>query len=179
MDATLRARRLVAFCKGITPGTDLGSLAAILERAGVPPRIIYSERREKFERRKFHSSVVNHARDLFFQGNYFHAVFEAAKAYNKSVREKARSDKEGSSLMMDVWGCRGGVLKITKCSSETDVNVQDGIKFLSVGLMRAIRNPTAHEPATDWPINEEDCLDILSFISFLFRRLDMAEYYAG
>ena len=58
--------------------------------------------------------------------------------------------------------------------NETDRNVQDGIKFLSAGLMRAIRNPTAHEPAVDWPIAEVDSLDIMSFISFLFRKLDDA-----
>jgi hypothetical protein len=43
--------------------------------------------------------------------------------------------------------------------------------------MSAIRNPTAHEPAVDWPIDLVDCLDILSFISFLFRQLEKAVYY--
>ena len=55
--------------------------------------------------------------------------------------------------------------------------MQDGIKFLSAGLMRAIRNPTSHEPALDWPITEKDAVDILSFISFLFRQLDSAVKY--
>jgi uncharacterized protein (TIGR02391 family) len=77
-------------------------------------------------------------------------------------------------LMLEAWGCEKGTLKVTRCESDTDRNVQDGIKFLSAGLMRAIRNPTAHEPAIDWPISEEDCLDILSFVSFLFRKLDDA-----
>src|SRR5947209_2402063 len=48
---------------------------------------------------------------------------------------------------------------------------------LSAGLMSAIRNPTAHEPAVDWPISLDDCLDILSFISFLYRQLDKAVYF--
>jgi uncharacterized protein (TIGR02391 family) len=71
------------------------------------------------------------------------------------------------------------VLKITRCETETDKNVQDGIKFLSAGLMQAIRNPTAHEPAVDWPIAKQDCLDILGFLSFLFRRLGDAVYYSS
>lgn len=74
-------------------------------------------------------------------------------------------------------GADTGVLKVTPCKSETDKNVQDGIKFLSAGLMRAIRNPTSHEPALDWPITEKDAVDILSFISFLFRQLDSAVKY--
>jgi hypothetical protein len=43
--------------------------------------------------------------------------------------------------------------------------------------MQAIRNPTAHEPALYWPISKEDCLDLLSFISYLLRQLDKAIYY--
>lgn len=76
--------------------------------------------------------------------------------------------------MMAVWGCEKGPLKITRCQTPTDRDVQDGIKFLSAGLMQAIRNPTAHEPANHWPIDEKHCLNILSLISFLFRKLDMA-----
>lgn len=129
-----------------------------------------------FDARCFHAEVVRHSQRLFLQGNYFHAVFESAKAYNKLVREKAQSEKDGQPLMLEVWGCEKGVLKITRCESDTDRNVQDGIKFLSAGLMQAIRNPTAHEPAVDWPISHEDCLDILSFLSFLFRKLEDAVF---
>jgi uncharacterized protein (TIGR02391 family) len=78
--------------------------------------------------------------------------------------------------MLKVWGLQKGCLKLTVSSTDTDQSVQDGIKFLSAGLMSAIRNPTAHEPATDWPISVQDCLDILGFISFLFRQLDKAIY---
>lgn len=78
--------------------------------------------------------------------------------------------------MMEAW-TTNGVLKITACKTETDKNVQEGIKFLSAGLMQAMRNPTAHEPALDWPISKEDCLDMLSFLSYLFRQLDKAVYY--
>lgn len=134
---------------------------------------------EAFSMRTFHPTVVLHAKDLFLQGNYFHAVFEASKAYNKDVREKAQSKKDGQPLMLEVWGCEKGVLKVTRCESDTDRNVQDGIKFLSAGLMQAIRNPTAHEPATDWQISEQDCLDILSFISFLYRQLDKAVFISS
>jgi len=126
--------------------------------------------------RSFHAEVIRHSQPLFMSGHLFHAVFEAAKVFNKTVSEKAQSGKDGQSLMLDVWGWEKGCLKITACVTDTDKNVQDGVKFLSAGLMNAIRNPTAHEPAVDWPISLEDCLDILSFISFLFRQLDRAVY---
>ena len=78
--------------------------------------------------------------------------------------------------MLKVWDPDTGVLKITLSLSETDKNFQDGVKFLSAGLMAAVRNPTAHEPALDWPIDEQDASDILSLVSFLLRQHDKAIY---
>jgi len=167
-----RDRRLAQFCRTIITKDQTEALERILREAGVGTAAVDQVPRAAFEGRHFHSQVVRHSQRLFLQANYFHSVFESAKAYNKLVREKAQSDKDGETLMLEVWGCEKGVLKVTRCETDTDRNVQDGIKFLSAGLMRAIRNPTAHEPAVDWPISEEDCLDILSFLSFLFRKLD-------
>jgi len=79
--------------------------------------------------------------------------------------------------MLQVWNPEKGTLKATGCKSETDRNVPEGLGFLSAGLMRAVRNPTAHEPAHEWPISEQDCLEILGFISFLMRKCDEAVYY--
>src|SRR5690625_7709082 len=93
-------------------------MAAILRRAGLLIVDDDHKRREMFEAREFHGEVVLHSRQLFLQGNFFHAVFEAAKAYNKKVREKARSEKDGHALMLEVWGCENGVLKVTPCNTE-------------------------------------------------------------
>lgn len=174
MDAADRDRALVAFCRAITPKEHSAELEEILKIGNVGSSEIDAQRRAAFQERGFHREISLHCKKLFLQGNYFHSVFEGAKAYNKLVREKAAVSKDGRSLMMTVWGWEKGVLKITPCQTETDKNVQDGVMFLSAGLMQAIRNPTAHEPAVDWPISEEDCLDILSFLSFLFRKLDDA-----
>jgi uncharacterized protein (TIGR02391 family) len=123
-----------------------------------------------------HPEIYSHCSELFCDGHYFHAVFEAAKIYHKTVQRKSGCEKDGQALMLEVWSTNG-TLKVTQCQSETDRNVQDGLGFLSAGLMRAIRNPTAHEPAHEWPISEQDCLDILGFISFLMRKCDEAVYY--
>jgi len=159
------------FLRLITPSNLIPEVENILKEAGV--KIYLDEALNEFYSRNFHPLIHKHCLTLYKQRNYFHAVFEAAKVYNKMVKEKAKSDKDGYALMMDVWDCKG-VLKVTPCESETDKNIQEGLKFLSAGLMRAIRNPTAHEPALDWPISKDDCLDLLSFISFLLRQLDKA-----
>ena len=130
---------------------------------------------ERFDAYQFHPEINMHCRKLYGEGNYFHAVFEAVKVYNNLVKSKAEIDDDGQSLMMKAWDSNNGVLKIKLSLSETDMNFHDGIKFLSAGLMRAIRNPTAHEPALHWPISEQDAADILSLVSFLLRQYDKAE----
>ena len=110
---------------------------------------------------------------IIFSKNYFHAVFEAAKIYNKKYKKPKY--KDGQGLMMEVWSVNG-VLKLTSCITETIRTVKKGL-ILSAGLMQAMRNPTAHEPALTWPISEEDSLDMLRFISYLFKQLDKAIFY--
>ena len=130
----------------------------------------------RLDNRQFHPQIIKHCRKLYGQGNYFHAIFEISKVYNTLVKSKARSNKDGESLMLSVWDSNNGVLKINSGTPETAHNVQDGIKFLSAGLMRAIRNPTGHEPALQWHVTEQDALDILSFVSYLLRQFDKAAY---
>ena len=175
MDNGERNDQLSQFIELITPEILRSSAQEIMLKAGVIT-ILNNQESKDFLTRSFHQEIICHCKRLFEQGNYFHAVFEVAKVYNKKVQEKAKSTKDGQALMMDVW-TSSGVLKITKCQTETDKNVQEGIKFLSAGLMQALRNPTAHEPALNWSISKEDCLDMLSFISYLFRQLDRAVYY--
>lgn len=171
-----RTNKLVAFLDIIVPSKNKENVSEILYKAGAT---IQSHDNSEFLQRKFHHLITTHCKKLFLEGNYFHAVFEASKVYNYDVKEKSKSLKDGQPLMLEVWSSDKGVLKITSCVTETDKNVQDGVKFLSAGLMSAIRNPTAHEPALTWPIDKDECLEILGFISYLFRQLDKAVYYDG
>jgi len=177
LDSTERLKRLIKFCLELTPEAHQKTTIDFLEKNNCPYNLLYKDNLDEFLKRNFHSEIIKHSQKLFIQGNYFHAVFESAKAYNKDVKEKSFSEKDGQPLMLNVWGWESGVLKVTACTSQTDKDFQDGIKFISGGLMSAIRNPTAHEPAITWPIDKQDCLDILSLISFLYRQLDKAVYY--
>src|SRR5665213_49132 len=177
MTSDERDELLARFCHDIASASDSQRVEEILKQADVNINLPWRENIKAFENHNFHEEVVKHSRKLFLQGNYFHAIFEANKAFNKRTKEKAQSTKEGVDLMMSVWGWEKGVLKITPCASETDKNVQEGMKFLSAGLMSSIRNPTAHEPEIEWPVDKKDCLEILSFLSFLFRKLDKAFYF--
>lgn len=171
-----RNELLASFCNAIVPTAQRAEVADIFERAGINPTSLGRAELTEFLSRGFHGEVHKHAKQLYLDGHYFHAVFEACKAYNKLVQAKGQSTKDGQALMMDAWRPEGS-LKIADCTTETGRNVQQGVMFLAAGLMQAVRNPTAHEPALDWPIRKEDCLDLLSFVSFLFRQLEGAVYF--
>ena len=176
MTSEERNRLLTTFCHSLADEDQLREVTKILNAGGISNTNTHSASLEDFQNRKFHQQIHQHCKQLYIDNHYFHAVFEACKVYNKMVRTKSKETRDGYKLMMAVWSPEG-VLKITSCQSETDHNVQNGIKFLSAGIMQAVRNPTAHEPAIEWPISKDDCLDILSFMSFLFKRLDEAIYY--
>ncbi len=177
LDSTERIKRLIFFCLELTPEQNKKTTIEFLDKNHCPYNLLYKDSIDEFLKRNFHSEVVKHSQKLFTQENYFHAVFESSKAYNRDVKTKSLSSKDGQPLMLSVWGAETGVLKVTPCESQTDKDFQDGIKFIAGGIMSAIRNPTAHEPAITWPIDKQDCLDILSLISFLYRQLDKSVYY--
>ena len=173
-----RQQLLITFVKSLSRNEDdlQHTLLIILNDCGVATAINNENVLERFDKNQFHPEIIAHCRNLYGQRNYFHAVFEAAKVYNNLVKAKAQSTEDGTPLMQRVWNARNGVLKVNPCTTETDRSVQDGIKFLSAGLMSAIRNPTAHEPALEWPVDEQDAIDILSLVSFLLRQYDKAVY---
>lgn len=139
-------------------------------------RSIESEEAKLFDSRIFHPEVKKHAKLLFIEGHYFHAVFESCKAFDKYVGEKSKMDKHGYVLMSSSLSLKGP-LKLNTQRTETERNEQEGLMHLCMGVMRAIRNPESHEPQLDWPITQEDALDILSLISFLYRRVDKTIFY--
>jgi len=173
-----RTKRLVKFCMELAPEEQKGSISQFLIDNGCDYNSVNKDNLNDFHSRNYHSEIVKHSQKLFLQQNYFHSVFESAKAFNNCVKSKSKSDRDGQDLMMSVFSLNG-VLKLNTGITDTEKSVQDGVKFLTSGLMRAVRNPTAHEPALDWPINKQECLDFLSMISFLFHQLDKSVYYDG
>lgn len=65
-------------------------------------------------------------------------------------------------------------LQLTPLLTDSDKDEQKGYRFVFAGGVQAIRNPRGHEYAvTDDP---DTCLDHLSFISMLLRRLEAAGF---
>ncbi len=137
-----------------------------------------SEAEELFDSRDFHPEIRRHARLLFIEGKHFHGVFECCKAFDRLVGDKSGINKRGPELMGAALSPKGP-LKLNAQITETQRNEQEGVMHLCMGLMRAIRNPEAHEPELDWPLTQKDALDILSLISFLWSRIDDSVYFSA
>lgn len=125
----------------------------------------------KFDSRGYHPEIIRHSRSKFIKGDFFGAVFEACKAYEKKVSKKSGIEKHGSELMSTALS-KTGVLKLNNGRTETERNFQEGIMHLSMGIMKAVRNPEGHEPALDWQVSIQESLDILSLLSYLNHQID-------
>jgi uncharacterized protein (TIGR02391 family) len=122
---------------------------------------------------RFHPEVTKHCQKLLLQGHYVNCIHEGCKAYNKAVQDKSGITKSGPDLMFVAWG-RDGTLRLNAYKTESEVDEQEGVKFIAGGLMKGSRNPTSHEPAKNLPISFEECIEILATISHLYRKLDKA-----
>ena len=75
--------------------------------------------------------------------------------------------------MMAAFSESSPVIQLTAMSSDSEIDEQRGYKFLFAGTMVAIRNPRGHDSIIDDP---GLCLDHLSLVSFLLRRLNAAGF---
>ncbi|MGP1561058.1 MAG: TIGR02391 family protein [Helicobacteraceae bacterium] len=143
--------------------------------------------------RHLHQNVQDASRMDYDKKDFYRAFDEAVKRYISEVGEKSGSVKPTASQMMgDVFGKskdgKSNVLKVANKYKKTNglpfmystiENIEEGQKFLSMGVVSGARNPVAHEEIAQLRdselFTEMDCLDMLSLLSHLFRRLDNAE----
>jgi uncharacterized protein (TIGR02391 family) len=138
--------------------------------------------------RHLHTKIQETSKDDYESKEYYNAFLEAAKKYINSVKSKSKTTKtDARDIMGAVFG-NGGNLKVackykkpdgTCFDNQTIDNVEEGQKFLSMGVVAGGRNPVSHEEKKDLResglFSEMDCLDELSILSHLFRRLDKAK----
>jgi len=136
--------------------------------------------------RNLQDSIKKASEQYYRDKNYYTAFAEAVKQYTQAVRTKSGSvNPNDRSLMQEVFS--GKKLKVsakykkrdgTNFSDSTMQNIETGQQLLSEGIVAGCRNPVAHEEFIELKetglFSEKDCLDALSLLSHLFRRLDDA-----
>ena len=127
--------------------------------------------------RKVHGDVLRFCRAELVEDDYFHAVFEATKSIAEKLREKAGLDSDGSALVDEALGVgKAGTprLAFNSLRTESEKSEHKGLMNLIKGVFGAFRNTSAHAPRIYWEVTQQDALDILTTISLIHRRLDLA-----
>ena len=133
--------------------------------------------RRKLVERGVHADVLKFCRAELVQGNYFHAVLEAAKSVAQKIRDKTGFAGDGGELVDEAFGLgKKGypVLAFNALATESERSEHKGLMNLMKGFFGTFRNPTAHAPRIAWKITEQDALDMMTVASLLHRRLDEA-----
>jgi uncharacterized protein (TIGR02391 family) len=79
---------------------------------------------------------------------------------------------DGAELVNKAFTGQQPVLALGPLTTESEKSEQKGFANLLIGLFGAVRNPLAHAPKTNWPMSEQDALDILTLVSLIHRKLD-------
>jgi uncharacterized protein (TIGR02391 family) len=158
----------------------------MVERLPVFERIVrrarqFSDARERpigglhpFDERNIHSKIPQLVRDLFDDGHYAQATFEAYKFIDNEIQRHSVSKESGFKLMMQVFAFEAPTIKLNPLHTVTETDEQKGFQFIFAGSVLAIRNPRGHKfGIIDSP---DKCLDHLSLASMLLRRLDEAGF---
>ena len=127
-----------------------------------------------FDSRNIHPALPAKVRQLFDDGYYPEATFEAFKFLDKQVENFSGLTGTGKALMMDAFNENNPRIHLTPLATTSEKNEQEGYKFIFAGGVVAIRNPRGHEHSV--VDNPDICLDHLSFVSMLLRRLEQAGY---
>lgn len=130
-----------------------------------------------FDSRDIHPRLPSVVKDLFDDGHFAQATFEAFKFVDKEVQRLSGDQESGFKLMMKAFAEAAPSVRLTPCSTTTEKDEQRGYQFLFSGSVLAIRNPRGHEYGlTDTP---DTCLAHLSLASLLLRRLEDAGFPVG
>jgi|SRR2546430_7118042 len=130
--------------------------------------------RTALEPRGIHPDVIRYCRAEFLQNNCFHAVLEASKSVAEKLRQKSGFTSDGAELVDAALGGQDPLLRINGFSTENEKSEQRGFVNLAKGLFGTFRNPTAHAPRIEWPLSEQDALDLFALASYVHRRVDTA-----
>jgi len=155
-----------------------GTLLGLVKEVAPP----YAE----FVWRHLHPEIQSATSSYYIDQDYYIAVQEAIKRYVSLSKKRAGVDaSDALTIVTSAFGEKGKlrVFHMYMASDgfdpQTEKNVENGQKHISMGIIGGFRNPLAHEEVArlqeSGAFTNDDCLDALSIISHLMRRLDGAQ----
>ena len=127
-----------------------------------------------FDVRNIHPALPKNVKELFDDGYYSQATFEAFKYLDREVARISNLNQSGYKLMMAAFSDQSPKIQLTSLASDSERDEQKGYQFIFAGAVMAVRNPRGHEYKIKDGIDE--CLDYLSLVSLLLRRIERAGF---
>lgn len=127
-----------------------------------------------FDNRNIHPDLPPKVRQLFDDGHFPEATSLAFRFLDKKIQTHSGLTESGYRLMMAAFDGGTPKVKLNPLVTTSEKDEQQGYRFVFAGSMQGIRNPRAHEVTI---VDDPDiCLDHLSLVSLLLRRLEQAGY---
>lgn len=129
-----------------------------------------------FDWNLLHEEIRSIARSRFESGHFADSVEASLKAVNEKVRAIYKAErgeeKDGASLMQDVFSLKNPVLRLGDLETITGKNMQVGYLQIFAGAMTGIRNPKAHG---NIEIDADRAGHFLFLASLLMHKIDEAQ----
>ncbi|GAK56935.1 hypothetical protein U27_03899 [Candidatus Vecturithrix granuli] len=119
----------------------------------------------------FHPTVTHYALSQLVGGHYQEAVLNSVKAIMQMIRERAELDLDGEQLVTNVFSVKNPKLVFDTINTKTGENIQGGFMMILQGLVRGVRNPTAHGFEN---ITKSEAMQYLVFASLLANKIENA-----
>lgn len=131
----------------------------------IPPRELV----RRLENHPLVADIATAPLELFRNGHFNEAVRKASERFEASVQQKAGLQEIGKSLMSKVFSLTNPSISLNSLTTENEKGIQEGYMFMTMGLMRGIRNIFSH--GDEEQRSPEECYEMLLFINWLFRNL--------
>lgn len=122
---------------------------------------------------ELHPRLAEVCLDLYRNGLYANAVFDASKTLINFVKERSgRHDLDGVELVRTVFSRKSPILAFNELRDPSDLDEQEGLLHLFEGVVLAVRNPRGRDAAIDSP---ERAFEYLALLNLLAQRLQRAK----
>ena len=107
--------------------------------------------------------------ELFRNGHFNESVRKASERFEVAVQDLTGLNDIGKNLMGKAFNLNGPIITLNQLSNENERGIQEGFQFLSMGMIRAMRNIFSH--GDEDQRSPEEAYEMLMFINWLFRQL--------
>jgi uncharacterized protein (TIGR02391 family) len=130
-----------------------------------PPRELV----RRLENHPLATEVATEPLELFRNGHFNEAVRKASERFEAAIQQKTGLQDIGKGLMSKAFSLSNPLIPLNNMATENEKGIQEGYMFMTMGLMRGIRNIFSHGDENQR--SPEECYEMLLFVNWLFKQL--------